>query len=617
MKSGDGFVLHELMLEDYDLNDVGVVDANADNYIDIFTTNHSGDQSLLINVGDMHFNPQFHDKRLSQSRKFPAVDDSLKEPIFNKPGLYIYRKARWLFIKAYKLPPNDRVTGTMSVPWPIEVDKDQTDGSAVTKLVTENGKSTIEYSLIQNEMLVLNGVGDIVEIPHFFKIESSLGLDRIFVGRTSVTPVNHSFTLEWRDRHGIAWSDIDGDRKIDAFIVRGGLKGQLGNMDYLNINDELFIQDSKGHFLNKISEFGFKKGACPGRSINWVDINADLRLDLHIVCSRSPTDLTFPDQLWQRQSATNFSEVAASVGLANPGQSVGIWADFNNDGLVDYIASQSDGIFYYENKLDNFFKHQLYQGDRQKLEDFAAVDFDSDGDIDLLGVGKNGSLFITNVHGTPEVARAEEFGLPAKSIAVNWVDYDNDGLIDIHFVPQGLFRQQSAGEFVGTNMLMFGKSLSLLHDAECSFFDADNDGSVDSLCGLVHKPSLIVRAFKRLTIGDKRSTEWGSFFHANTHSDNHWLQVKLVGPPMNLEAIGAKIFVKTSLLTQMRHVGHAEGARFSQGHYRTYFGMGKSSKAEQVRVVWPDGTEELHNNVEADRLLVYEYSNRFPKSIVK
>jgi hypothetical protein len=86
---------------------------------------------------------------------------------------------------------------------------------------------------------------------------------------------------------------------------------------------------------------------------------------------------------------------------------------------------------------------------------------------------------------------------------------------------------------------------------------------------------------------------------------------------MNLEAIGAKIFVKTGLLTQMRHVGHAEGARFSQGHYRTYFGMGKSGKAEHVRIVWPDGTDEIHNNVDADRLLVYEYRNRLPKSIVK
>ncbi len=617
VKSGDGFVLQELMLEEYALNDIGVVDVNADNYIDIFTVNHSGDQSLMVNSGNMHFDPRFHNKRLSQSREFPEVEDSLTEPKFNKSGLYIYRKARWLYIQAYKVLPNDRVIGTLSVPWPIKVDKDQTDGSAITKLVTENGKSTIKFSLIQNEMLVLNGVDDIVEIPHSFVMDSNVGLDHIFIGRSSVIPINHFFTLEWRDRHGIAWSDINSDRKIDAFVVRGGLKGQLGKMNYLNINDELFIQDSNGDFRDEISEFGFKKGACPGRSINWVDVNSDLRLDLHIVCSRNLAMKVFPDQLWQRQSVTKFSEIGASIGLANPGPSVGIWLDFNNDGLVDYMASQSDGIFYYENILGSFVKHLVYKGDRQKLEDFSAVDFDSDGDVDLLGVGKNGSLFITNVDGTPKVDRMEEFGLPIKSIAVNWVDYDNDGLIDIHFVPQGIFRQQSTGKFVGTNILMFRKPLSLLVKAQCSFFDANNDGSVDSLCGLVHKPPLIVRAFKRLTVGDKPSTKWATFFYTNTRYDNHWLQVKLIGPPMNLESIGAKIFVKTSLVTQMRHVGHAEGARFSQGHYRTYFGMGKSSKAEEVRIVWPDGTEEIHNNIEADKLLVYEYGNQLPKSIVK
>jgi hypothetical protein len=481
VKSGDGFVLHELMLENYDLNDVGVVDANADNYIDIFTTNHSGDQSLMINSGDMHFDPQFHDKRLSQSREFPAVEDSLKEPAFSKPGLYIYRKERWLYIQAYKLPPNERISGAVLVPWSIEVDKDQTDDSAITKLVTENGRSTIEFSLIQNEMLVLNGVNDIVEVPHSFTIDHKVNLDKIFVGRPVVTPVNHSFTLEWRDRHGIAWSDINRDRKIDAFVVRGGLRGQLGNIDNLNLSDELFLQDSKSHFRDNISDFGFKKRGCPGRSINWVDINSDLQLDLHIVCGRSYAELTFPDQLWLRKSVTEFSEVGSSNGLANPGPSVGIWVDFNNDGLVDYIASQSNGIFYYKNQLGNFSKHIVYQGDRQKLKDFTAVDFDSDGDIDLLGVGEKGSLFITNVQGSPKVSLMEEFGLPAKSIAVNWVDYDNDGLIDIHFVPQGIFRQHSAGKFVDTSILMFRKSLSMIHNAQCSFFDANNDGSGDSL----------------------------------------------------------------------------------------------------------------------------------------
>ena len=131
--------------------------------------------------------------------------------------------------------------------------------SAITKIATENGKSRIKFSLIRNEMLVLNGVDDIVEIPHSFIIDRSVNLDRIFVGRSNITPTNHSFTLEWRDRHGIAWSDINGDRKIDAFIVRGGLKGQLGNIDNLNISDELFVQDSNGHFQDEISKFGFKR----------------------------------------------------------------------------------------------------------------------------------------------------------------------------------------------------------------------------------------------------------------------------------------------------------------------------------------------------------------------
>lgn len=629
--SGDGFVLQELLLEEYDLDDVAVVDADGDNYIDIFTTNHSANQSLMINRGDLQFDAQFHEKKLSQSRGFPSVEDSLKVPEFNKPGLYIYRKERWLYIQAYKLPSDEPIAGKLSMPWSVEIDKNQTDDKVVKKIDSENGKSTVEFSLIENELLVLNGAGDMVEIPNLFAIDHNVSLDRIFVGISSTHPNNHSFILEWRDRHGIAWSDVDGDRKIDAFIVRGGLKGQLGNtgnfvvrhgrkdqlgnVDNLYVSDELFIQDVNGNFQDKIYEFGFKKEACPGRSVNWVDINSDLKLDLHIVCGRSTTELTFPDQIWQRQGLTNFSEIGESIGMANPGPSVGIWVDFNNNGFVDYIASQSDGILFYENQQGRFIKHLIYEGDRQNLRDFSAVDFDSDGDIDLLGVGKKGSLFITNHQGFPKVELTDKYGLPSKSNAVNWVDYDNDGLIDIHFVPQGIFRQEPEGKFVSTNLLKFRKSPSSIYKAQCSFFDANNNGSIDSICGLVYKPSILERVYKKITLGDKPTSEWATFFHINTYSDNNWLQVKLIGPPMNQEAIGAKIFVKTNLGAQMRHIGHAEGARLSQGHYRTYFGLGTSNKVDHIRIVWPDGHEETHNEVEANKLQIYQYGNRIPATI--
>jgi hypothetical protein len=35
-----------------------------------------------------------------------------------------------------------------------------------------------------------------------------------------------------------------------------------------------------------------------------------------------------------------------------------------------------------------------------------------------------------------------------------------------------------------------------------------------------------------------------------------------------------------------------------------------------VRIVWPDGTEEIHNNIKADRLLIYEYGDQGLTSIV-
>jgi ASPIC and UnbV len=37
-------------------------------------------------------------------------------------------------------------------------------------------------------------------------------------------------------------------------------------------------------------------------------------------------------------------------------------------------------------------------------------------------------------------------------------------------------------------------------------------------------------------------------------------------------------------------VGHAENPRYSQGHYRVYFGLGRHTSIDEMTVVWPNGS---------------------------
>lgn len=57
---------------------------------------------------------------------------------------------------------------------------------------------------------------------------------------------------------------------------------------------------------------------------------------------------------------------------------------------------------------------------------------------------------------------------------------------------------------------------------------------------------------------------------------------------------------------QTQQVGLNDGAFFSQGHYRLYFGLGSHPRADLLTIHWPDGDVQELRSVEGDRLLVIE-----------
>jgi hypothetical protein len=89
---------------------------------------------------------------------------------------------------------------------------------------------------------------------------------------------------------------------------------------------------------------------------------------------------------------------------------------------------------------------------------------------------------------------------------------------------------------------------------------------------------------------------------------NHWLELRLVGKPGNPQAIGARVTLQTADGQQTQQVGLNDGAFFSQGHYRLYFGLGRHASAELMTIRWPDGQVQELKGVEGDRLQVITLS---------
>lgn len=599
----------DLDLPDYDLFDIGVADVNDDGLLDIFTANHSARQKVLLNLGLGQFRDDLSALGLDQARRFPRLEDSLEKPAIVEAGLYIYRQARWLNIEAHDIDAGNLVRGSITIPWPVVL-----SGGPASAVVSESTNaagmvtSMVEFELQGNQSVVLNGKEDIVEVPHHVRLETRLGLDKIYVGRELSHPATYEFKMLWRDRHGMAWADYDGDGMTDLFIGRGGIKGQLDSFP-ADIADELLSrQDSQ--FVDRTATAGLQKGNCPARQVSWIDFDNDGDLDLYVSCGRG-SEPAYPNQLFRQDDQHEFVDVAGTVGLDYLSASVYAWLDADNDGDVDLLSVEDDVLQLYTN-LDGHFEKTPGGTDLSGSRPYklAIADYDNDGDLDAFAVHSQKSLLILNDAGQYSVQLPASVGLPETGRTVNWVDFDNDGLVDLHVVPGGLYRQDAEHRFHRTDLLAHSGQTDRIADARSTWFDIDNDGYRDAIIFAQLGPTLVQR-FQRKFAGatPNLGQHWRSgVFRAIGNTANHWLQIDLEGPAGNKQAIGARAYVSTAGGTQLQQVGSAEGSHFGQGHYRLYFGLGSSDAADEVRIVWPDGTTRRMPDVQADQRLNITYT---------
>jgi FG-GAP-like repeat/ASPIC and UnbV len=129
--------------------------------------------------------------------------------------------------------------------------------------------------------------------------------------------------------------------------------------------------------------------------------------------------------------------------FAVPNSFSNAWGDYDNDGDLDLAVSLGTGeVRLYRNDAGVLVsvgaQVGMPQAGSHELRGLSWGDFDQDGDIDLLG-GSTPTDKLTKVlrndGGTRFVDVAAEIGLtiPGRSARqTNWVDYDNDGDLDVY-----------------------------------------------------------------------------------------------------------------------------------------------------------------------------------------
>jgi hypothetical protein len=219
------------------------------------------------------------------------------------------------------------------------------------------------------------------------------------------------------------------------------------------------------------------------------------------------------------------------VSFGNP-----LWADLNNDGYLDLISNRhnkppklyiNDGQGGFQNRYDG---SGLEPYERLDKHGFALGDYNNDGNVDLfLGTGGASGLLtpasrlLKGLGDGRFVDATDGSGLGGSGRASLWLDYDNDGWLDlIRKSPRSIFLHRNNGDGSFTDLTLEA-GLTELNGSftdTVSFADYDNDGDADFLIG--GGPPLLLYdndgagkfrqvAFPGSDTGSARGVAWGDY----------------------------------------------------------------------------------------------------------
>ena len=324
---------------------------------------------------------------------------------------------------------------------------------------------------------------------------------------------------------GVATGDYNNDGWTDLYITNFGSNRLLRNKGDGTFEDVTTASGADDRRWSVAATFfDFDRDGWLDLFVgNYVDFslasNADCRTagGAQTYCSPAayPPE---PDSLFRNLGDGTFEDVSGRAGLAGTaGAALGaVAADFDGDDLIDlYVANDGMPNRLWMNDGSGSFKDEALlagvalnqDGQPEASMGIAASDFDGDGDIDIFLTHleqETNTLYVNDGAGLFEDASIRS-GLGPPSLAytgfgAGWVDYDNDGwldvmtvngaVVDIESLKQSgdpyplhqtnqLFRNLGDGRFQEVTAHA-GEAFSLSEVSRgAAFGDLDNDGDID------------------------------------------------------------------------------------------------------------------------------------------
>ncbi len=244
---------------------------------------------------------------------------------------------------------------------------------------------------------------------------------------------------------------------------------------------QLFVMDADGSNVqqitwNKVEEEDVRPDWSPdGKKIVFNRVNPDgSRVYIMNIRESKPTIF--------------FNEISSGVIAQGRASSRGVaWGDYNGDGYPDLLVANTmnNSDFLYKNNSQGDFE-QIVEGDEVTAAGWTEganwIDYDNDGDLDIFYTtqfGKPNQLYQNDGFGAFKKIEAGDLTkLSSSSTSACWCDFDLDGDLDVYVVERdgaddALYRNNGNGTFnkVGEARFPYGSG----DGRACAWGDTDGD----------------------------------------------------------------------------------------------------------------------------------------------